>query len=272
MLQYVFMQKALFAGALLGLMIPMMGVVVVNRQTSTIGDALSHTSLAGISFGLLFGFSPVVGAIVACLIGAFSIEAVRKRFPMHGDMATAIVMSAGIGLASVLSDFVPTQQSLESYLFGSIIAITDLEIVLTIVVFLIVVFCFFYFYYPLLFLTVDETGARLSGINTKFVDFLFTVLLAFTIAIASRIVGVLMVSSLMVLPVALSMTFAKSYRQATWGAVVSGFVFVTLGLTLSYYWGFQTYRGLKPGGTIVLVGVFSLLVGLFVKYLMQKRQ
>lgn len=272
MLEYEFMRKALFAGALLGFIIPMMGVVVVNRQTSTIGDALSHTSLAGISLGLLLGFSPVVGAIIACLIGAFSIEAVRRRFPMHGDMATAIVMSAGIGLASVLSDFVATQQNLESYLFGSIIAIADIEIVLTVLISIVVIACFLFFYYPLLYLTVDETGARLSGIKTKVVDSLFTALLAVTIAVASRIVGVLMVSSLMVLPVALSMTFAKSYRQATLGAIGAGFVFVIVGLTISYYWGFQTYRGLKPGGTIVLVGVAALLIGLGIKQLMIKRR
>lgn len=254
MLAYVFMRKALFVGALLGAIIPLMGVVVVNRRTSMIGDALSHTSLAGIGVGLLFGFSPIFGAILACVLGALSIEAVRRRFPANGDLATAIVMSTGIGLASLLTDIVPSAARLEDYLFGSIVAIADGEVLLSTGVAILVLSTFFFFYYPLLYISVDPQGARMSGISITRVDFLFTMLLAGTIAISSRIIGVLMVSSLMVSPVACAMVLSKSYGQTVRRSMAFGLFFVLTGLVFS--WQFS----LKPGGTIVLLGVCTLLI------------
>ncbi len=254
MLAYAFMRKALFVGALLGAIIPLMGVVVVNRRTSMIGDALSHTSLAGIGFGLLFGFSPVLGAILACVLGALSIEAVRRHFPANGDLATAIVMSTGIGLASLLTDIVPSAARLEDYLFGSIVAIADGEVLLSAGVAILVLSTFFVFYYSLLYISVDPQGARMSGISIARVDFLFTILLAGTIAVSSRIIGVLMVSSLMVSPVACAMVLSNSYGQMVRRSMAFGLFFVLTGLVLSWQ------LSLKPGGTIVLLGVCTLLL------------
>ena len=163
MFAYDFMKKAIFVGLLLGIIIPLMGVVVVNRRTSTVGDALSHSSLAGIGIGLLLGFSPIVGAAFACILGALSIEAVRRHFPGNGDLATAIVTSAGIGLASLLTDFVPSAVRLESYLFGSIVAIADYEVWLSVAISFAVLLAFFWYIYPLLYLSVDPQGARIHG-------------------------------------------------------------------------------------------------------------
>lgn len=264
MLEYAFMRKALYVGFLLSIAIPMIGIVVVNRKTSTIGDALSHTSLAGISLGLILGFNPVVGAIIACVVAALSIDAIRLRFPKNGDMATAIIMSTGIGLASVLSDFVPGVQNFQSFLFGSIVAISNEEVVLVTLTAIFVILGFIRMYYALLYISIDKTGARMAGIPTKVTEFLFTMMLSVTIAISSRTVGVLMVSSLMVLPVASALLFSKSYRQTVLWSIVYGMVYVMGGLILS------DVLALKPGGTIVLLGVFGLLVTLFVTSVLKR--
>lgn len=91
MLEFAFMRHALLAGLLLSIMIPMIGVVMVSRKTSMIGDSLSHTSLAGVALGLILGVNPVIGAILVCIVSAFAIEWIRHRFPQHGDMATAVI-------------------------------------------------------------------------------------------------------------------------------------------------------------------------------------
>lgn len=259
MLGYTFMRRALFVGIILGIVIPLVGVIVINRKTSTMGDALSHTSLAGIGFGLLFGFSPVIGAIAATLIAALSIEAIRKKFPGRGDMATAMIMSTGVGIASILSDIVPTSTNFESFLFGSIITITNNEAIISIILSIITFAAFFHYYHETLYISVDREGARISGVSVKRIDFLFTILIAVMIAISSRVIGVLMVSSLMILPVASSISLMKSYKGAVILSMFLGAMFVAVGLWISFYFD------VKPGGAIVLIGVAVFLLMLLVR-------
>ncbi len=252
MLEFAFMRRALLVGFLLSVAIPCIGIVVVNRRSSMIGDALSHASLAGVALGLILSINPIVGAIIACVIAALAIDGIGARFQGKRDMATAIVMSAGIGLASILSDFVPGAAKFESFLFGSISAISPGELVVVLVVAVIVVAVFVLFYEPLLYLSFDESGAQLAGIPTKKLNFVFTLMMAVTIAIASRTVGVLMVSSLMVIPVSCGMILAKSYKQTVIWSLIFALCFTMGGITLSYY------VRLKPGGSIVMLGVLTL--------------
>ena len=98
--QYAFMQKAFLVGILLAVIIPLIGVIVVLKRLSMIGDALSHTSLAGVALGLILGINPIVGAVVVCMAAAFSIEGIRKALPRYAEISISIIMSVGIGLAS----------------------------------------------------------------------------------------------------------------------------------------------------------------------------
>ncbi|MDO4605664.1 MAG: metal ABC transporter permease, partial [Helcococcus sp.] len=156
MFQYDFMKKAFLVGLFISIVIPLIGTVVVNRKTSTIGDALSHTTLSGIFLGVLLGFNPIIGGIAISIVSAFSIEFFRSKFPKNGDMATAIIMSFGIGLASLLSDFIVAAQNFESFLFGSIIAITNNDIFLIIIMSIIVIIAFIYTYYGLLAISINK--------------------------------------------------------------------------------------------------------------------
>lgn len=251
--QYEFMQKAFLVGVLLAIIIPLIGVVVVLKRLSMIGDALSHTSLAGVALGLILGIQPIVGAVIVCVLAAFSIEAIRKALPQYAEISISIIMSVGIGLASVLSGWIDNGAAFNSFLFGSIVAITDTEVLLVIAVTLIVVITFALLYKELMFITFDEPGAILAGIPVKKINFVITLLTAITVSVAARSVGALIVSSLMVLPVTCAMQIAKSYRQTVLFSVLFALVFTIIGLLLSYYWN------LKPGGTIVLTGVVILI-------------
>lgn len=206
---YAFMQKAFVVGILLAMVIPCIGVVIVLKRLSMIGDALSHTSLAGVAFGLIMGINPVAGAVAACIMAALGIEAIRRKLPRYSEMSIAIIMSAGIGLAGVLSGFVKNSANFNSFLFGSIVAISDMEMFLVIGVSLTVLLLFVLLYKELFYIALDERSARLAGVPVKIVNFIFTVLTAVTVSIAARTVGALIVSSMMVIPTACSMQFSK---------------------------------------------------------------
>ncbi|MDR0433703.1 MAG: metal ABC transporter permease [Gracilibacteraceae bacterium] len=263
-LQYDFMRRAFIVGVLLAVVIPCVGVIVVLKRLSMIGDALSHSSLAGVAAGLIMGFNPLLGAGAACVAAALAIEAIRKKIPRYSEISIAVVMSAGIGLAGVLSGFVGNAANFNSFLFGSIVAISNFEMRLVIFVSLAVAAVFVLLYKELFFIALDEQAARIAGVPTGTVNFIFTILTAFTVSVAARTVGALIVSSLMVVPVACAMQLAGSYRQTVILSVCFAVLFTLCGLTLSYY------ARLKPGATIVLTGVFCLTLILIGKKIMRR--
>jgi zinc transport system permease protein len=264
MFHYEFMQKAFITGLLLSIIIPCIGVVVVLKRFSMIGDALSHASLAGIAGGLVAGINPIVGAVVTSVLAALGIEALRKRFPSYAEISIAVVMSFGLGLAGVLSGFVPGGSAFTAFLFGSIVSISAFELALVVATSVVVFFVFIFLYNELFFIALDERQARLSGVPVGAVNAVFTILTAVTISVASRTVGTLVVSSLMVIPVACAMQNARSYKQTVALSIVYAVVFTTGGIAVSYYTGF------KPGGTIVLIGVAALIIVLALKSVVRR--
>lgn len=259
MLEYGFMQRAFIVGILLAVITPCIGMTIVLKRMSMIGDALSHSSLAGVAAGLLLGINPVLGAGVLCIIAALSIEAIRKKLPRYSEMAIAIVMSAGIGLAGVLSGLVKNTANFNSFLFGSIVSISTGEMAMVCLVSVVVLAAVLLLYKELFYIGFDENAARISGVPVKTVNFIFTVLTALTISIASRTVGTLIVSSMLVVPVACGMQVGRSYRSVLLWAIGFALFSTAAGLTLSYY------TGLKPGGTIVLIGVVCFVAAVLLK-------
>ena len=262
-LQYSFMQRAFLVGILLAVIIPCIGTIVVFKRLSLIGDALSHTSLAGVAIGLILGINPIVGAMAACLFAAFGIEAIRKKIPRYSELSIAIVLSVGVGLAGVLSGFVKNAAVFNSFLFGSIVAISDFETGLVVGISVLVLLSFILLYKELFYIAFDEQAAALSGVPVRLVNTIFTILTAITVSVASRTVGALIVSSLMVVPVAAAMIMAKSYKQTVIRSILYAVAATVTGLFISYY------AQLKPGGTIVLTAVALFLLTLLAKRLRQ---
>ena len=254
MFSYDFMRRAFIVGILVSIIVPLIGTFVVNKKNSMVGDALSHSSLAGVALGLIFGINPVIAAIFVCVIAAFGIEIIRKNFAKSSDLSTAIVMSSGIGLAAILSDFVPGAVNFQSFMFGSIVAIPDIELYTVIIVSFIVIVTYVLLYKKLVYIIFDEDGARLSNINVGLINKIFTFLIAITVAIASRTVGALMVSSLMVIPVSCAIMVSHSFKRTVINSSLFGVLFTIIGINMSYY--FQ----LKPGGSIVLTGLLVLII------------
>lgn len=264
MLSYDFMQKAFIAGILIAIVVPCIGVIVVLKRMSMIGDALSHASLAGVTAGLIAGINPIIGAAVVSTVAALAIERIRKSFSRYAEISIAVIMSCGIGLAGVLSGFVKNGASFTSFLFGSIVLISDFELWMVIILSILVIAASRLLYKELFYIAFDEEAARLAGIPVGAVNFIFILLTAITISIASRTVGVLVVSSLMVLPVAAALQIARSYKQTFCWSIGLAVLYTMIGLTLSYFYD------LKPGGTIVLVGVLVLICILAYKAVVQR--
>jgi zinc transport system permease protein len=249
-----FMGRAFVAAVLISVIAPCIGVVIVLKRLSTIGDATSHSALAGIAFGLMIGINPVLGAILFSLLAVLSIEGLRRAFGKYAEISTAVVMSAGVGLTAIFSDFITNSANLNSFLFGSIVTISNFELVLTVGLGVLVIVASVLLYKELFFITFDEEAARLCRVPVRGINFVFMVLTAITVSLASRTVGALMISSLMVLPVACAMSLSKSYKQTMVLSVLFALAFTIVGLFASFY------LDLKPAGTIVLLGVAVLFV------------
>ncbi|MDR0286292.1 MAG: metal ABC transporter permease [Clostridiales bacterium] len=263
--QYDFIQKALIISVLISILIPLIGVVVVLKRLSTMGEALSHTSLAGVAVGLVAGLNPVLMAAIISIIASLAIEYIRKAFPKYSEIATNVVLSAGIGLAAVLSGFVENPANFNSFLFGSLIAVGNFEVGIIIVLSVIVITVNVLLYKELFAITVDEEGAKLSGVPVGRINFIFTIMTAITVSVASRTVGALMISSLIVIPVACALLISKSYKQTVLLSIGFAMLFTLSGLFVSFYFD------LKPGGTIVLIGVAILFVIIIMQKLFRRQ-
>ncbi|OOE04955.1 metal ABC transporter permease [Anoxybacillus kestanbolensis] len=260
--QYEFLQNAFVVGILIGFIAPLLGVFIVVRRLSLIADALSHVTLAGIAASLLvqknfFTFAtlnPIYIGMAFSVVGSLFIEKLRTVYKHYQELAIPIILSGGIGLSVIfisLADGFNTD--LFSYLFGSVSAVSRADVWTISIIFFIVLTVIFLFYKEWFILSFDEEYAQASGVKVKSLHFVFIVLVALVIAASMRIVGILLVSSLMTLPVAASIRIAKGFKQALWFSVLFGEFAVIVGLFLSYY------LNLAPGGTIVLLAVCILI-------------
>ena len=261
MLQYGFLQNAFLAGVMIAVIAPVIGVYLVLRRQSLMADTLSHVSLAGVAVGALLGIYPMLTAMAAALIGAVIVDTLRRSFRAYSELSIAILMSGGLATALVLMSMNKggSSRGLTSYLFGSIIAVSTTDLLVMAGVILLSALFFWFFWRPMYVLTFDEETAQVSGIPARFLSTAFSLLAGLVVAVAMPIVGVLLVSSLMVLPAAISLRVSRGFAMTVIVAVVIGLVCVLTGLGVSYS------LDVPPGGTIVLLLLAMLIVVLLVK-------
>jgi zinc transport system permease protein len=261
--QYEFLQNAFFTGVLIGIVAPLLGVFIVVRRLSLIADALSHVTLAGIAASLLlekkfissFLFNPFYMGMAFSVAGSLFIEKLRSVYKHYQELAIPIILSSGIGLSVIFISMADGfNTDLFSYLFGSVSAVSRSDLWTVLFITLGVIVTIFLLYKELFLLSFDEEHAVASGIKAKTVHFIFIILVALVIAASMRIVGILLVSSLMTLPVAASIRIARGFKQTIVFSILFGELSVILGLIFAYY------LDLAPGGTIVMLAVLILLL------------
>lgn len=254
MFKYEFMRTAFIVGGILAIIIPLIGVVVVFKGMSMVGDALSHTSLAGITLGIILGVNPLWLAIGLSVVSALVLDYIQRKYPQHKELSIAIVMSLGIGLSALFLNFMHEASNFNTYLFGSIVSIGSSDVGIALILAFIIVVASIYFYRDFFYIAYDEEAALLAGINVRRSSLVFTILTAITVSLASRIIGALVVSSLLVIPIAAAMRITPSYKMTFF--ISMGFSLMSLytGLTVSYY------LNLAPGGVIVLSSLAYLFM------------
>jgi zinc transport system permease protein len=265
-LQLEFMQRALFAGLLVAAICPMIGLFLVLRRLSLIGDGLGHIAFSGVAAGFLLQIYPVITALVFTVLGAAGIEWLRSRQRAYGDLILAIFFYSGIAGGVVLSklgDSLSTAQ-LFGYLFGSISTIGESDVWFILGLGIVVAAIIILFYKELFALSFDEATARVSGIRVGTLNMLVAVTTAVTVSLGMRVVGLLMVAALMVIPVATALQLGRGFRATLAFSVAFSMVSLTTGLAASYY------LDLPPGGTIVLAAVGLFLATLVLKVITQQ--
>ncbi|MFZ7945420.1 metal ABC transporter permease [Neobacillus sp. 19] len=267
---YEFLQNAFLTGLMIGFLAPLLGVFIVVRRLSLIADALSHVTLAGIAASLLIerkytmmsGLNPLYLGMVFSVGGALFIEKLRGVYKHYQELAIPIILSGGIGLGVIFISLANGfNTDLFSYLFGSVSAVSRTDLWVIFIISLVVILVIILLYKELFLLSFDEEHAKASGIAAKSIHFIFIVMVALVIAASMRIVGILLVSSLMTLPVAASIRIAKGFKQTIFFSLLFGEVSVLGGLFTAYY------LDLAPGGTIVMLAVFILIITIFYKKL-----
>lgn len=253
-LHYGFMRRALVAALLIGLTAPAVGVFLVQRRLTLIGDGLGHVAVTGVALGLVLRSAPVPIALATAVVGAVAIELIRAHGETSGEIALAILFYGGIGGGVVLVSRAPGgSRNLTQYLFGSILTTTTGDLVAFAVLAAAVLGLTAWLGGALFSVSNDEEFARASGLPVMRLNLLLAGLTAFSVVVAMRVVGVLLVSALMVVPVATAQLLARSFRATVLGGIAIGVAVSVGGVVMCFY------TDTPPGGSIVV-----LAIGLFV--------
>lgn len=261
-LSYGFIQRALIAGAAVGVLCSTLGVFLVLRRLSLIGDGLAHATFGSIALAIFMKMTPLTVAIPVVMTCAFGILKLTERFRLNGDAAIGIVSSMGIAigvlLASIAGGF---NVDLFSYLFGSILSISNTEVILSLVLSLLVILLISVFFNDLFSLTFDEESAVAAGINSNLVNTIFVLMAAVTVVLAMKVVGIMLISALIIIPPVTALQLSKSFRATFVISSLSAVASVVSGITTSYY------MDLPTGATIVITCFILLAAAVFCRWI-----
>lgn len=268
MLHYDFMQRAFFAGGLIAAVASVLGVYLMLRRQALMADMLAHVSLSGVALGALLKVNPSIFGFLIAVAGAVVVEFVRRFYKTYSEVSIAIIMIGGLSTAVVLMSMNSGMtRGFSSYLFGSVVTVQQTEMWLVVAVVLAGALFFYCLRKPLYLIAFDEETARANGIPVNIITLMFSMITGMIVAAAIPIIGVLLVSSLVVLPAALAIRLAAGFNMALGLAMLIGVTGVFSGLTASYE------LNTPPGGTIALTLLFCLGVGIGVKrFIVKLRQ
>ncbi|MGW4461530.1 metal ABC transporter permease [Micromonospora sp. NBC_01796] len=254
--QYEFMLRALAGALVIGLAAPALGIYLVQRRMSLIGDGVGHVALTGVGVGLLLNTSPVLTAVIVSAVGAVAIELVRERGRTSGDLALALLFYGGIAGGVMLVGLSDNRSNanLMSYLFGALTTTAPRDLVVIVVVAAVVLVTMIGLRPVLFAISHDEEYARVSGVPVRALNLLLAATTAVTVTIAMRTVGLLLISALMVIPVATAQQFTRGFRSTMTAAMTLGLVAAAVGVWLA------GTADTAPGATIVVVSIAGFLL------------
>lgn len=257
MLSYDFMQRAFLAGIIIAILASLSGTFVVLRRYSMISETLAHSALVGVAVGLVAGYNPLWMAVIVAILSAWLIEYLRSEFSLYSDAVLAILLSGSLALAVIIVSLGGAfNNSLFSYLFGSILSVSTQDVMLIAIFGTISLISLLVFSRQLYFIAYDEEVAKTSGIKVKLLNFLLVSVVAVIIALSIRVVGSLLIGALMVIPTVAALQFRVGFFKTAIISLIFALISVVFGITLSYYFS------LPSGATIVICVLIIFIVSL----------
>ena len=264
-LQYEFMQNALLAGLLAAVACGIVGVYVVVKRVVFISGGIAHASFGGIGLGYLLGINPVLGAMFFTIASALGIGLVTRRTRLPEDTAIGILWAMGMALGIIFIGLAPGYApDLFSYLFGNILTVPSFDLILMLILDVVIIIVVFLLYKEFLFLSFDEEFSKVTGVPTERLYLLLLCLVALTVVVLIRVVGIILVIALLTIPAALARQLTHSLKKMMLLATLTGVVFTFSGLWLSYW------LDLASGATIILVSGTALFISFGVSKLHSK--
>ena len=259
MFDYDFMQRAFIAGLFIAVLASISGNFVVLRRYSLMSETLAHSALVGVAVGLVAGYNPLWVAVIVAVTSAWLIEYLRSAFSLYSDAILAIILSGSLAMAVIIVSLGGAfNNSLFSYLFGSILSVTNEDVITIVIVGSISLLFLLLFSKELYFIAYDEEVAKTSGIKVKFLNFLLVSVVAIIIALSIRVVGSLLIGALMVIPTVAALQYRVGFRNTMLISLFFALFSVVFGMTLSYYYS------LPSGATIVLSIIVIFIISLVI--------
>ena len=254
-ISYGFVQRALISGVLVSLITAMLGVFLVLKRLSLIGDSLSHVALSGVAVGLLLNVTPVFCAIPIVMLSSLGVYKISKNKKIYTDSALGIISSAGIALGLIIAALAGGfNTDLMGFLFGNILTVSPSEMVLSIIIFAIVIACLYFFYNSLIAVVFDEHFAKTAGVNVERVNILLVLLSAVMVVLAVKTVGIMLVSALIIIPPTSALQIAKKFRSVLIYACAFSVFATVAGIYLSFL------LNLPPSAIIIILNLIILSV------------
>jgi zinc transport system permease protein len=255
MLTYPFMQRALICGTLIALCSALLGVCLVLKRYSMIGDGLSHVSFGAMSIASAVGLAPLGFAIPVVMAAAVFLLRISERKKIKGDSAIALISTASLAVGVTVTTFSQNSNiDLSGYMFGSILAIKSEDLILSIILSLVVVISFIVFYNRIFAVTFDENFAASAGIKVGYYNMLIAMLTAVTVVLGMRLTGALLISALIIFPPMSAMRVCRSFRAVVIVSAVISVVCFNVGLIASYF------LATPAGASVVLVNIIVFAV------------
>ena len=265
MFSYSFMVRAMVVGGLVALIASILGVVLVLKRYSMIGDGLSHVGFGAMAISLAFNEAPLVFAIPIVIIAAFLLLRVSENSKIKGDAAIGLISSSSLAIGMIVNALSNgTNIDLNSYMFGSILAIEKSEMVLCVVLGIVIIGVFIFFYNPIFAITFDENFAKATGLKVEVYKTVLSILTALTIVIGMRIMGTLLISSLIIFPALSAMRITKKFKRVMIISVIISLICFFAGLVASYLIEIPT------GASIVVSNLIMFLIMSFIGFVRGK--
>lgn len=254
MFSYSFMTRAFIVGLLISLCASLIGVSLVLRKNSMIGDGLSHVGFGAFAIATVMGIAPLEFAIPVVIISSFFILKISDNSKIHGDSLIALLSASSLAIGTFVVSLSGVNTDVNNYLFGSVLSINNTELIISVVLSLVVIILYLVSYNKIFAITFDEKFAKSIGIKTNLYNMIFATLCSIVVVLGMRLVGALLISSLIIFPTLSSMQLFKKFKSVVISSVVISLVAFVLGMFISYF------NTTPTGATIVIVNLVIFII------------